>query len=786
MRIATHLLAGAATLAYATSAMAQTTTSTSDAVPAATGVSTAPPEAGNETNDGAIVVLGFGQSRQVQSVTAKDIGLLTPGSSPLKAVEKLPGVNFQSADAFGAYEWAVRISLRGFNQNQLGFTLDGVPLGDMSYGNVNGLHISRAVISENLGRIDVAQGAGALGTASTSNLGGTIQFSTRAPSDRADVAASGTYGADDTERAYVRVESGLLGQSGVKGYLSYAFLHTDKWKGAGAQRQHQANAKVVADLGDLGSISGFVNFSDRRETDYQDLSKDIIRRRGLRDDNLTKKSLYPLAIELARDYQTGQPLPAPYGTVDDSYFDAGGLRRDYLAGATFDAHLTPTVTLKTTGYYHTNRGQGSWVLPYAVTPFGAPDQDGTPITDPATIGFRTTEYSIHRGGAITSAAWDVGPNRLEVGGWYESNTFRQARRYYGMRDTPTPNRDTLAFQRNPYSTVWDYKYDTETLQYYVQDTLKLLDDKLILNGGWKGVRSRSTAHRQADTTSPLAEGRIEARDWFQAQAGAVFHLTGMAELFANYAENLRAFQASATVGPFSTTQLGFDNIGGLKPERSKTYEGGVRVHSGPFQASAAGYYIDFSNRLLQYSVGLGPQGFGSVLQNVGSVRSYGAELTANYRIFRPLSLYASYSYNHSKYRDDVFQTDRTTGVRTLFTATKGKYVVDNPKNMLKGEIVYDDGNILGGGGGDYMSKRFFTYENDQSVSGRVLVDASLGYRFTGEGALKNVSIEGSVTNLTNKKYISTVGTNGFTARGDYQTLLAGAPRQWFVSLRKGF
>ena len=44
-----------------------------------------------------------------------------------------------------------RISIRGFNQNQLGFTLDGVPLGDMTYGNLNGLHVSRAVISENLG-----------------------------------------------------------------------------------------------------------------------------------------------------------------------------------------------------------------------------------------------------------------------------------------------------------------------------------------------------------------------------------------------------------------------------------------------------------------------------------------------------------------------------------------------------------------------------------------------------------------------------------------------------------
>ena len=83
-------------------------------------------------------------------------------------------MNFQSADPFGAYEWSTRITVRGFNQNQLGFTLDGVPLGDMSYGNHNGLHISRAIASENVGRVALSQGTGALGTASTSNLGGTL------------------------------------------------------------------------------------------------------------------------------------------------------------------------------------------------------------------------------------------------------------------------------------------------------------------------------------------------------------------------------------------------------------------------------------------------------------------------------------------------------------------------------------------------------------------------------------------------------------------------------------
>ncbi|RZL55484.1 MAG: TonB-dependent receptor, partial [Sphingomonas sp.] len=197
---------------------------------------------------GDIVVMGFGQSRQVQTVSAIDMERLTPGTSPLKAVAKLPGVNFQSSDAFGAYEWSTRISLRGFNQNQLGFTLDGVPLGDMSYGNVNGLHISRAIISENLATTTVAQGAGALGTASTSNLGGTLQFTSRKPSDTPDLVASGTYGSDQTYRAFVRAESGDMG-GGLKGYLSYGFLTTDEWKGQGVQRQHQANAKLVKDFG---------------------------------------------------------------------------------------------------------------------------------------------------------------------------------------------------------------------------------------------------------------------------------------------------------------------------------------------------------------------------------------------------------------------------------------------------------------------------------------------------------------------------------------------------------
>lgn len=69
-----------------------------------------------------------------------------------------------------------RITLRGFKQNQR-----GIMLGDMSDGNTNGLYISRAIIADTIATSRVSQGAGALGTASTSNLSGMIGLFSRAP-----------------------------------------------------------------------------------------------------------------------------------------------------------------------------------------------------------------------------------------------------------------------------------------------------------------------------------------------------------------------------------------------------------------------------------------------------------------------------------------------------------------------------------------------------------------------------------------------------------------------------
>lgn len=738
------------------------------------------PTVGESTDDAeTITVFGQGSTRQVAEIGQDQIRLLAPGSSPFKAIERLPGVNFQSADPFGAYEWSTRITIRGFNQNQLGFTLDGIPLGDMSYGNTNGLHVSRAIIADNIAVTRVSQGAGALSTASTSNLGGTVEFVGRDPTPEMGFAANGTYGAEDTFRLFGRVDSGSFGI--FRGSLSYALLDAGKWKGQGRQVQHQVNARLVADVSATTKITAFVNYSDRRENDYQDLSLNMIDRLGLDWDNFAPD--WATAVRVAQIAQNrgdvggppsnpsaGTVYPAPIATVDDSYFDASGLRQDWLAGIRLAAELTSNLNVSVHPYYHNNGGQGIWFTPYVATPGGAP------------ISIRTTEYDIERFGVVFDTNLTLGAHAISAGFWAETNDFTQGRRFYGLDNASEPSRRSRVFQTDPFFTQWRMNFNTDTLQVYLQDQWSI-SDAFILTFGFKGQSVSNASRVDVRTGANPAAGNISSADWFLPQAGVVYRFNDTNELFANYTENRRAFTSAATSGPFSTTQAGFDAIRDtLRPETSTTIEGGLRFGDSALRGVLAAYYVDFSNRLLALPAGAGIIGNPSVLQNVGSVRSVGVELGLSYRLMDDLNLFGSYSFNRSTYRDDVVNA---AGV--VVADISGKTVVDAPENIVQLDVAYDpESGFFGRAGLSYMSKRYFTFTNDRSVGSRALVDASVGWRFGGEGVLKGLAVQASVTNLFDEDYVATIGSNGFGNSGDNQTLLAGAPRQWFLTLRKDY
>lgn len=729
-----------------------------------------------EGGDSEIVVLGQGQTRQVQELSTRELTILASGTSPLKAVEKLPSVNFQSADAFGNYEWSTRITIRGFNQNQLGFTLDGIPLGDMTYGNHNGLHISRAITSENIGITRVSQGSGTINTQSTNNLGGTLEFFSLDPKDALGVTASGSYGSANTYRGFARI--GIGTEDGARAYTSVQYQDGDKWKGDGKQRTFMVNAKGVVPLGGA-ELDGYISYSDRAEQDYQDFTLGMIDRLGYDWDNFGPEN-YALAVQVAdigaNRGETTTPLnpaagttyPSPIQTADDAYYDASGLRKDTLAAIGLTVPFADTAVFKIKGYYHENDGQGTWGTPYLNSPSGVP------------MSLRTTEYDLKRKGTFASISNTYGMHNLTVGGWYEKNDFIQSRKFYGYESRTNPGRDHLKFQSNPFATQWSIAFETDTIQYYVTDDIDLGD--LKVNIGWKGFSVDTNAFALVNTNS-RATGDLKTEDWFQPHVGLNYKLGGGIEAFAGFTQVTRAFQASTTSGPFSSTQVGFDAIKDtIKPESSDTYEAGLRYNTGVINATLAGYYVDFRDRLLVIPTSVGIVGSANALQNVGSVRALGIEAAVDVRLPMGFGAFASYSYNDTTYRDDV--TFTTGGVTTVIP-TAGKTVTDAPKHLLRGELSYDSAGAFGRIGVNYMSKRYFTYTNDMSVPGRAIVDATIGYRLD-IGQLQPIELQVNAVNLFDKRYVSTIGSNGFGFSGDNQTLLPAAPRQVFVTLKAGF
>src|SRR5262249_53546807 len=143
---------------------------------ASAGPNDAPSEtAPAETAPDTVIVTAQSATRSTVEIGAIELQKILPGVSPLKAIETLPGVVFETADPWGNNEQNESLLVHGFSTQQLGYTMDGVPLGDQQYGNYNGLSPSRAVSSENVAKVNLSSGAGALGVASTSNLGGAIE-----------------------------------------------------------------------------------------------------------------------------------------------------------------------------------------------------------------------------------------------------------------------------------------------------------------------------------------------------------------------------------------------------------------------------------------------------------------------------------------------------------------------------------------------------------------------------------------------------------------------------------
>lgn len=729
---------------------------------------------------------GRGETRGANAVGKLELKERTAGTSALKVVEKLPGVNMQSSDPWGSYEWANSMSIRGFQTRQIGQTFDGLPLGDMSYGNFNGLGVGRAIDPENLAGASVAQGSGAIGTSSANNLGGVIQYASDAPRGVRALTLRQTVGAANSYRTTGRWDTGLhtFGANGVSGYLSFTRHDNDKWKGSGqpaspsfggllAQNgllhdgqtwQEQVNAKTVAFLG-ANTLTALYSFSNRQESDYVDFSLARWNKSGRMWDEFTN-------WEDAKAYATSSDQQ------DEAYWKSSlGARRDHLAYLRDDIALGNHTMLTIQPYLHRDKGRGDWT---------APSYGATWSPDP--IYFRETQYENSRYGSNAKLSMLVAGNSIEAGGWYESNSTHMKRPSWRLVDWqagPEVNFDDVI------RLNFDRQAKITTQMLYVQNTNSLFADRLKVTYGAKYLNVEAKFHSYGNTLNAPDFGDpdrpdfgVTAKGHFLPQAGAVLSLNAHEQLFANYSENMNQYPLSPQEGIYNLSPAGFDYFKShVKPERASSVDLGVRTKRDAVEASLSSYYIDYRNRLVSVANCQLTAFCASLYENVGTITTMGVEGLLVWQIAPRLSWNTTASYNSSKINDD-YATGTSDGATVI--PAKGKDAVDAPRIMATSGLRYAGGHWTGNLSMRHVDKRYFTILNTLSVPAYNLADAGIGYRLPQIGRAKEVSIQFNVTNLFDASYIGPIGTGGFSLSSDLQTLQAGPRRLMFVTVGSTF
>ena len=126
------------------------------------------------------------------------------------------------------------------------------------------------------------------------------------------------------------------------------------------------------------------------------------------------------------------------------------------------------------------------------------------------------------------------------------------------------------------------------------------------------------------------------------------------------------------------SQYKVEDIVSYKPEQSWNYELGSHLNllGGKLNTEMVLFYIDCRDQQLT----MFPDGTttGRIMTNAGKTRSYGAELTVNYKLNKNINLNGSYGYTHATFKEFF------NGIKDF----KGKYLPYVPRNTLFVQALY--------------------------------------------------------------------------------------------------
>ncbi|MBB2200734.1 TonB-dependent receptor plug domain-containing protein [Gluconacetobacter tumulisoli] len=717
--------------------------------------------------------------RSQSGMTRDYIAKQAPTTSIDNLVASLPGVVSAKIDPLGMFPNDT-MTMRGLTQSQIGFLFEGAPEADpLSYVTFS----PTLVDNENIGSVTVSQGSPDLDGPLLNAVGGQISTFEINPSHRMGGYVDVMGGTHSGNKEFARFETGDIGNSGVRGFVSFSYTSANNWRGPGDQFRYHVDSKFVKEWGQGNSIRFILGFNRQ-----------------------SINAMLNPTLQQWRQMGDHYNLDATYTPGDVNYYKFSQVNSNVVnIVAPMQFTLTKELQLNLTPYYVHEYGPqvGGENIPvsggyFGAATYGTPGSQYGALTQPyATNGYLTAllndPWNQKNSGLNSTLRWTHGNNTLTFGWWYSYAAHTERYQYDLVNYAGNP---VTGYGLNPVRLSNGQILSGDNLNFwqqvnalYVSDNIKLLHDKLQIGGGFKAAMM----YRSGTNNLPGASPWKATGSYFEPlpQFYASYQIDRHDQVFINGTTAFRApVSVEAYTPDYDPNSGQIAKAGSLKPEYSIGEEIGYR-HTGFYNFSISLFNLNLTNHNISSS-GYIPGSTSPVAEpiNAGGETSRGVQAEFGLGYWHHFSPYLSGQYLHST-MDNNFDA----GADIL--PTKGKISVGSPKFTGAIGLQYDNGTVFGNFNLRYVDSQYTTFMNDESIPSYTTSDLTLGYRFRSIGPARHPQIQLNLINIGDVHYLAAagsttgnahtmVGMHGAVVAGSAPIYLTGAPFAAFVSMSSAF
>ncbi|WP_294910764.1 TonB-dependent receptor family protein [Tatumella sp. UBA2305] len=696
-------------------------------------------------------------SKARSTVTREAMDRAGGAANAIDMLKSTPGINVNSNDASGLS--GIDYTMRGMNSDQIGLSMDGIPINDS--GNY-AVYSNQLGDAENLEQIFVTQGSSEADGPHIGSSGGNIGLVTKRPSKKFGGFVKQTLGSHNLSKTFARLETGEY--NGFSNWLSYSHTEAKKWRGEGRNYSDKFEMNSLYEDGNGNSSNLILKYNRQNNMNYNTLSKAQFEQDPSQD--YSTIPVYNNKGQLSKYYKLNRN---PFDTLNLSF--------------TQKLQLRDNLQLTVQPYYYWGSG-GSFTGQTASVLSNTSDKAGQ--YDLSNLHsdtyYRPSWTQTWRPGITTKLRWDINDQHsLDVGYWYERARQSQTQPFIAIGEDGNPVK--ISGKNGGSDQVKDANGNTVQgrNQYTITPAQKVwLQDTWFVSPDWTLTGGLAYEHveRIGDNKGSLynvPEKRKATYHEFLPNFSISYKPDMENQLFYNLTRNMR------TPPNYVLYNVG-DSIN-TKPELSWNHELGWRFQRDDMLLSATLFYMRYSDRQISTTDADGDY----EMMNIGSVESKGMELEWSGELPHNFNYYASYTYTRSEQKDNIV----SNGGNPLPTADKT--VPNVPRNMLNFSLGYDDGLYYGSIGGKYVSSFYGDLTNNEKIGGRTTFDVSTGIHLPVDKKLvKSATLRFGIDNLFNKQYLTSVRSTTFNAAA-YSGVKASIPyynvgeeRTFSVSLEATF